>query len=336
MGQAKSVLIVGITGGIGSETARSMVTAGWSVRALHRDPAGAKFRVSLPAAIEAAIEWVSGDAMRRADMVSAASGCDAIVHAANPPGYRNWRGLALPMVENAVAAAAQANARLVLPGNIYNYGPETGSPLAEDAPQNPVTEKGRVRVEMEALLAGLCSAGGRGLIVRAGDYFGSHAPASWLHTVMVKPGRPVRSVTWPGDATTGHAFAYLPDLAAAIARLLGAEDKLAAFERVHFAGHWLDPGRQVAETISRLAGGVPVRAMPWGPLRLIAPFHTTLREAMAMRYLWQTPMRLDNSRLVSLIGAEPHTPLVQALRESLIGMGCLPSGEATRGLQGRV
>ena len=28
-----------------------------------------------------------------------------IVHAANPPGYKNWRGLALPMLKNTIAAA---------------------------------------------------------------------------------------------------------------------------------------------------------------------------------------------------------------------------------------
>ena len=38
-----------------------------------------------------------------------------------------------------------------------------------------------------------------------------------------------------------------------------------------------------------------------------APFVTFMREALEMRYLWQKPLRLDNSKLVSLIGPEPHT-----------------------------
>jgi hypothetical protein len=48
-----------------------------------------------------------------------------------------------------------------------------------------------------------------------------------------------------------------------------------------------------------------------------------IRETLEMRYLWRTPLRLDNARLVSLIGEEPHTPLDTALRHTLAGMGCI-------------
>ena len=46
------------------------------------------------------VEWVRGDAMRTADVVAAAQGVSVVVHAANPAGYRNWKGLALPMLES--------------------------------------------------------------------------------------------------------------------------------------------------------------------------------------------------------------------------------------------
>jgi hypothetical protein len=40
--------------------------------------------------------------------------------------------------------------------------------------------------------------------------------------------------------------------------------------------------------------------------------------------LWREPLRLDNRKLVSLIGPEPHTPVDEALRQTLSGLGCLP------------
>jgi hypothetical protein len=49
---------------------------------------------------------------------------------------------------------------------------------------------------------------------------------------------------------------------------------------------------------------------------------------MEMRYLWKRPLRLDNSKLVKVLGSEPHTPLDQAVRESLEGLGCLPAAAA--------
>lgn len=42
-----------------------------------------------------------------------------------------------------------------------------------------------------------------------------------------------------------------------------------------------------------------------------------------MRYLWQQPVRLANDRLVSELGQEPHTPLDEAVRVTLAGLGCL-------------
>ncbi len=56
---------------------------------------------------------------------------------------------------------------------------------------------------------------------------------------------------------------------------------------------------------------------------LAAPFVPTLREMMEMRYLWQQPVRLDNRRLLDVLGAEPRTPLEQAVRATLDGLGCL-------------
>jgi hypothetical protein len=61
--------------------------------------------------------------------------------------------------------------------------------------------------------------------------------------------------------------------------------------------------------------------MPWTLLRLAAPFNVTLRELLEMRYLWQTPVRLDNTRLLAFLGKEPHTPLDVAVRTTLQGLG---------------
>jgi hypothetical protein len=102
----KTALALGATGGFGGEMARALLGRGWRVRAISRHPD----RIGKP--IEG-IEWMRGDAMNRADIVAAAEGTDLIVHGVNPPGYRNWRGLALPMLENTVAAARASGARIL-------------------------------------------------------------------------------------------------------------------------------------------------------------------------------------------------------------------------------
>jgi nucleoside-diphosphate-sugar epimerase len=72
----------------------------------------------------------------------AAEGVNVIVHAVSPPGYRGWGKVVLPMTDNTIAAAEAVGARIVLPGTIYNYGPDAFPDLREDSPQHAPTEKG--------------------------------------------------------------------------------------------------------------------------------------------------------------------------------------------------
>lgn len=317
----RTALIIGATGGVGGATATALQARGWRLRALTRDPE----RARRDFARLGAIDWIGGDALRTVDVVAAAAGARLILHAAHPPGYRNWRGLAPPMLESAIAAAQASGARLVLPGNIYNYAADAGPVLDERTPQRPTTRKGRIRVEMEERLARAAATGVRSLVVRAGDFFGPHSPSSWFSAAMVRPGSKVRFVLYPGRRAVGHAFAYLPDLAEAIARLAEIEARLAPFEVVHLAGHWLERGVAMAEAIRRVAGAprAPILPFPWPLLPLAAPFSTMLREMIEMRYLWRVPLRLGNRKLEGLIGAEPRTPLDDAVRASLAALGCL-------------
>jgi len=310
--EAKRALVTGATGGVGGEVASALLRHGWHVRGLARDPA--KARRSGPDGVE----WVAGDAMAEADVVAAAQGVNVVFHGANPPGYRNWRGLAMPMLGHAITAAGAgaAGARLIYPGSVYVYGPDAGSVVAEDAPQHPGTRKGRVRVEMEEMLHAAATRGLRTLVVRAGDFFGPRAPSSWVNTVLLGGGKPLRKIVTPERPEVSHAWAYLPDLAETVALLADREATLPAEARLHFGGHTLQ-GRAMAEAVRRAEGGaLPIRPFRWLPVYLGAPFVTFLREVIEMRYLWQVPLRLDNTRLAALLGQEPHTPLDAAVRAS--------------------
>jgi nucleoside-diphosphate-sugar epimerase len=316
----KIALVIGVTGGLGSEVAKSLLAQGWSVRGLARDPIAAKKRFPELASIE----WCAGDAMRQRDVSAAASGASLIFHGANPPGYKNWRGLAIPMLAHSVTAAKATGARLILPGNLYNFGRDADWLLREDTPQRPTSRKGAIRVEMEEMLHGV-----RSLVIRTGDFFGPHAPGSWFSNMLVKSGRPLSKITYPERSATGHTWAYLPDIADAIARLAAIEAQLAETEVVNFRGHWLEDGREMVQAIRRAAGrpDLPVNAFPWWLLYLSAPVYDLSRQVLEMRYLWQRPFALDNTKLISLIGAEPHTPLDEAVLVTLRGLGCLPDPE---------
>jgi len=314
----KTILVIGATGGVGSEVAKAFCQAGWQVRALARKPKAA----AQGFAHLGLIEWVKGDAMKQKDVVRAATGVDAIFHGANPPGYVKWRERAIPMLANAIKAAQVSGARLLFPGNVYNFGPDAWPLMSETSPQNPKTEKGAIRVEMEQMIV---QAKIKSLTVRAGDFFGAHAPGSWLQNAMVKPGKAVTSVTYPGVHDKGHAWAYLPDLAETFSQLMANEDRLADHETFHFRGHYFERGVEMATAIARAAGDETnkVKKLPWSMIRLGALFMGTFRSLLEMRYLWQETVELDNRKLTAFLGAEPHTVLNVALQNTLVGMGCL-------------
>jgi nucleoside-diphosphate-sugar epimerase len=327
-GAPRLALVIGATGGVGGEVAKALIADGWRVRCLSRDPETARRQASWIGPVE----WVAGDAMKKAEVQAAAIGVSVIFHGANPPKYRNWRGLAIPMLENSITAARASEARLIFPGNIYNFGPDAWPLVSETSPQHPLTRKGAVRVEMEEMLRKAADQGLRSLVVRAGDFFGSHQPSSWMKDAMIKPGRTITSVMYPGEPSVGHAWAYLPDLARTIVRLAEIEQTLPNFEVFHFGGHWIEPGVEMAKAIARVAGvpDVKIRCAPWLLMQLASPFLAFPRELMEMRYLWRVPMRLDNRKLIALIGREPHTPLEDALRDVLTELGCCPPSWPTR------
>jgi nucleoside-diphosphate-sugar epimerase len=317
MNTSKTALVIGANGGIGRETCLALQRHGWHVRALVRHPS-----VEGP---KDGITWIKGDAMQRADVLAASEGVDVIVHAVNPPGYRGWETTVLPMVDNTIAVAIANHARIVLPGTIYNFGPDAFPLLQEDSPQRPPTRKGELRVELERRLAVATNNGARVLILRCGDFLGPHAGNTWFSQGLMKAGTPLKTMLYPGDYAIGHAWAYLPDVAQTIARLLDREHALASFERFHFGGYWLD-GHAMLDALRRVTNHPRIAAghFPWWMTAALSPFMETLREVRKMRYLWQTPIQLDDRKLVAFLGDKPYTPLDEAFRSTLTATGCMP------------
>jgi nucleoside-diphosphate-sugar epimerase len=198
-----------------------------------------------------------------------------------------------------------------------------GEAVDEHAPQIPVTRKGRIRAEMERRLQAAAEQGAMSLVVRAGDFYGPRSGNSWLAQGMVPTAGPVKRIFNPARAGVGHAWAYLPDLAETMVRLLERRDALAAFDMFQFGGTWVDDNRTFAEAI-RLAARrprAPIYPFPWPIVHAMAPFNETAREMREMIYLWRRPLRLLDTKLREFLGEIPATPLEEALQTALLGLG---------------
>ncbi|CCD98455.1 NAD-dependent epimerase/dehydratase family protein [Bradyrhizobium sp. STM 3809] len=309
-----TALVLGLTGAIGGAIAASLARRGYAIRALTRRPPADRPALGFP------VDWRDGDARDAASVRAAAEGASLIVHGVNPPGYARWREEALPMLANTIAAAKTASATILFPGNVYVYSTASPAVVSETTPRQPTTRKGKVRLEMEEMLEQAARDHGvRVIAVRAGDFFGPGVTNSWFAQAMAKGGMAATSVqrlTRPG---IGHAWAYVPDLAETFARLVDIRAELPAYTMLNFAGHYDVTGHDMTDAVRRVLGrpDLPVRPFPWIILWLAAPFVGFMREALEMRWLWKQSLALDNRRLVGLLGAEPHTPLDEAVRAAL-------------------
>jgi nucleoside-diphosphate-sugar epimerase len=325
-----TVLILGARGRFGLAAARAFADAGWRVVAQMR--LGAAVPANSPG-----IHWINAELTDTAALVAAAKEATVVVHALNPAyTHKAWRAEVLPMMDNAIAVASELDATLMLPGNIYNFGAQMPAVLREDTPQLAQTVKGQIRIAMEQKLE---RSGVRGIVIRAGDFFGS-GTGTWFDAVSVKDIRK-GAFTSPGGLTTATAWAYLPDLAQTFVRVAQERARLKSFEVFHFRGRsvtaqqWLDALTPIAREHGWLKAGetVKFKGMPWLAIRIGALVIPSWAALLEMRYLWNTPYQLDNTRLQQLISHEPRTPLDKAVRQSLADLGFLSTNESTAALK---
>lgn len=314
-----TVLILGARGRFGLAAARAFAEAGWRVLGQTRPGA------ALPN--DQRIEWLGIDLYDSQALAAAARGATVVVHALNPAyTHQAWRAHVLPMMEAATAVTRALDATLMLPGNVYNFGTAMPALLREDTPQAAQTVKGHIRIALEAQLK---RSGVRGVVIRAGDYFGS-GRGTWFDQIIVKDIQKGK-FTYPGRREVATAWAYLPDLARTFVAVAQRRAQLQPFEVFHFAGYhigaqqWLDALDPLARAQGWIKpeGHVRFKRLPWPLMRIGALLVPTFAALVEMRYLWDTPHALANDRLTALIGAEPHTPLSLAAQTALCDLGLM-------------
>lgn len=280
----RTVLILGASGRFGRACDAAFSAAGWKARRFDR----------------------KRDSLRQMAMAA-----DVIVNAWNP-FYPDWAKQVPRLHAQVIEAAKASGATVIVPGNVYVFGADTPAPWSEHSPhlaQNPL---GRIRCEMEAAYR---ASGVRTILLRAGDFIDTSASGNWFDTVMAaKLGK--GRFTYPGNPEIPHAWAYLPDLARAAVQLAERDD-LEVFEDIPFPGYTVT-GQEMLDALNRvLARPAVLKPFAWWPLRLASPFWPMGRCLCEMRYLWDTPHRLDGARFDALLPRFRQTPLPQALASAV-------------------
>lgn len=296
------VVVLGLNGHIGHAVAVAFRDAGWDVAGMARSD-----RHRTPG-----IRYVQGDSDSVEDMRRAIGDARIVVNALNMR-YDQWfEGRMEAQMARVLEAMGRTGKTMLFPGNIYNFS-ASDRVMTPDLPQRPQTVRGALRVRVEQQFEAAAARGDvQVLIVRAGDFYGPASSGDWFDQVVftdIKKGV-VKTMGKPG---VPHAWAYLPDLGRAFEALASVRKSLKAFDRFHFAGHFVT-GEEMGAAVARAAPApVKVSAFPMWLLQVAGLVDPVVREVSKMRYIWQNPMELRDERLEEILGEGFNTPFEQAV-----------------------
>jgi nucleoside-diphosphate-sugar epimerase len=275
-------------GQVGGTLARRLLSAGKSVRVAKRTAGG----------VPSGVELVPGDAGDPAFCARAAAGAATVYHCMNPPyDAKVWAELVPRWMENLIAAAGRAGARLVVLDNLYMLGRPGGRTLDEDTPLNPCSRKGEIRARAAERLF---EAHRRGDVLatsgRASDYYGPEGTLTHLGDQFWRRALAGRTAWALVDPDAIHTYHYVPDVAAGLMTLGSAGPD--AYGRT-----WMLPCtpagnmRELVDRFARALGrGIRLRGLSRWMVKALGAMVPLVREVGEMLYQWDEPFVVSDRR----------------------------------------
>ncbi|MCA3562326.1 MAG: NAD(P)H-binding protein [Aestuariivirga sp.] len=281
-------------------------------------------KAPLAAAAAPGDEIVIADVSTPAGCRSALEGCDAAVYALGLPYTTEAFAAYPPMMLAFVSAARELGVkRLLLISNVYPYGLPRSATVAEDHPREPIMQKGQYRKEQEDILLAAAAPGMETISLRLPDFYGPGVENSLL-TLAAKAAATGATGTLLGPAGTPHEFVFTPDVGPVVKALLEHQGPVAG--AYNLAGAGIITQRGLAELLYQAAGRPPkLRVMPPWQQSLAGLFMPVLRELKDVRYLSETPVLLDDTKLRSLLPGLRKTPYEEGARLTVAAAGAKPT-----------
>jgi nucleoside-diphosphate-sugar epimerase len=152
------------------------------------------------------------------------------------------------------------------------------------------------------------------MIVRLPDFYGPHADLGLANPIF-RAALAGKTANWAGPVNTEHEFVYVPDTGPVIVDLASRADCFG--EAWNFGGAGTINTMDFLTRIYRAVGRAPkYRAAGAGMLKFLGLFNPTIREVVEMLYLQETPVILDDSKLLAKLPVH-KTPYDDGIRLTL-------------------
>lgn len=238
-----------------------------------------------------------------------------IFHGINYP-YHRWDPAMRDATRQVISAASPGRATILFPGNIYSFG-NTHVPIKEGIRPQPVTRKGKLRLEIEDMLENATVLGGCKVInLRLPDFWGPNVTNGLIRPLLGNAARG-KPMQWMIRTDIPHQFAYTPDAAALFFRL-STEPGLPAYAEYNYGGTTVSSVRDFAHHISRVAGSpYKLRTLSKNTLNLIGLLVPEVKEIRELYYQFENSILLDDAKLRSLFPGWKETGPEEAISETI-------------------
>jgi nucleoside-diphosphate-sugar epimerase len=244
------------------------------------------------------VELRLGDAADPAFVRQACAGAQVVYHCMNPE-YSTvvWEKLVPLYMENLIAGASAAGARLVVLDNLYMVGVDPRRAIDEDTPIKPRSKKGEIRARTADTLF---TAHNRGtvetIIGRASDFYGPRGTGTHFGQQFWQDALVGKSALLLPNAHTPHTYHYIPDVAAGLVALSGAPTAACGRDWL-LPCHPAESTLELVQRFSRALGQpIKVRSLPGFARSAIGMFIPMVRELNEMLYQWDSPFVVNDRR----------------------------------------
>ena len=298
-------IVFGATGALGQALTLRLLAEEVPVRAVVRSADRA--RELLPDSVEV----VTADANDIATVQAACQGA-AVIYNCVYVTAQYWPAV----TENFLATARDTGARLVFPTNIHPYGPLQQVPATEDHPKRAVSQRGKMRIEMEQKLLDASQAGDAQVIIpRFAAMYGPTVRDGFL-SLIFEGALKKSKAWWYGNLDMPYDLLYTDD--AAMACLMLATGENTTGQVWHVPGAGALTGREFITRIYEAAGApfnMGVRGR--GTFQALGLIYAPARAMLEVLYEFEQPLVMDGTKFAKAFPDFSYTPHEDAVRETL-------------------
>ena len=299
--------ILGAGGALGNELAKALPAYTDKIRLVSRTPKK----------VNPTDELFAADITKYEEVAKALEGAEvAYLTVGLPYNKKVWQRTWPVVMKNVIDACKLHHTQLVFFDNIYLYDPSHLDPITEDTPENPSSEKGKIRAHIAHMLwEAVAKNDIRALIARSADFYGPSIKKGCMLTETVfNPLSKHSKATWVGNPGYRHSFTYTPDAGRATALLGNTEDAYGQVWHLPTAPNPYTGKEWIQVIASELGVDAKYRVANKSLVKIVGIFMPIMRELVEMMYQCEQDYVFNSDKFEKRFSIKP-TPYGDGIKE---------------------